>query len=73
MKDGRVIEQIVSNHIPIERLSYSKKVKGWLAKRYGIEQARTIWRTAVENYDRYLATIPDYGGHDPLHKGHEER
>lgn len=67
MKVGRVIEQIVSNHIPIERLSYSTKVKGWLAERYGIEQARTIWRTTVENYDRYLATIPDYGGRRNSH------
>lgn len=62
MKVGRVIEQIMSNHIPVERLSYSKKVKCWLEERYGVEQARDIWRTAVENYGRYLATIPDYGG-----------
>lgn len=62
MKDGLAIEQIMDAHIPIERLSYSKKVKGWLADRYGAEQAQAIWRATVENYDSYLAIIPDYGG-----------
>lgn len=40
MKDDQAVEQVVSNHIPVERLSYSKKVKGWLAERYGAERAQ---------------------------------
>lgn len=52
----------MNNHILIEELPYSKKVKDWLSDRYGSEQAQTIWQQIVVNYDGYLTELPDYGG-----------
>ncbi|MBQ7645076.1 MAG: hypothetical protein IJS84_08645, partial [Spirochaetales bacterium] len=52
----------MSNYIPIEELPYSKKVKEWLADRYGSGQTQSIWKQVVENYNGYLSELPDYGG-----------
>ena len=52
----------MSNYIPIEELPYSKKVKEWLADRYGSGQTQSIWKQVVENYNCYLSELPDYGG-----------
>lgn len=50
-----------SDHIPIERLPYSRRVKEWLINRYG-RQADEIWEAVKSNYDSYLTDLPDYGG-----------
>ena len=52
----------MNNHIPRKDLSYSKQVGEWLAERYGSEQAQSIWKRAVKNYNGYLTKLPDYGG-----------
>ena len=52
----------MSDHIPIEKLSYSKQVRNWLSERYGSALAQSIWNAVVENYNRYLMELPDYGG-----------
>lgn len=54
--------QVMRNHIAIEKIPYSKKVKEWLVDRYGSEQAESIWQQVVKNYNRYLPELPDYGG-----------
>lgn len=51
-----------TDHIPVAKLSYSKKVKEWLADRYGKDQAVSIWAEVEKTYDRYLEDLPDYGG-----------
>ena len=50
------------NHIPIDQNPYKKPVRKWLAGRYGTEQAEEVWHRTVENYEAYLADLPDLGG-----------
>ena len=49
-------------HIRIEELAYSSKVKRWLKEKYGINQGNDIWEKTVRNYNEYLKDLPDYGG-----------
>lgn len=50
------------NHLRIEELSYSKKVKKWLKERYGNDLSDEIWEKTVNSYNEYLKDLPDYGG-----------
>ena len=49
-------------HIPIDQNPYKEPVRKWLAERYGTEQAEDIWSRITENYNSYLADLPDLGG-----------
>ena len=55
-----------NDHIPIERLPYTRRVKEWLTERYG-DQADEIWKSVKANYDSYLTDLPDYGGNKNGH------
>ena len=52
----------MKEHLRIEELPYSRKVKKWLKERYGIDQGNGIWEKTVRNYNEYLKDLPDYGG-----------
>ena len=51
-----------TNHIPLEQNPYRKPVRKWLAARYAAEQAEEIWKRITENYNAYLADLPELGG-----------
>ena len=55
-----------NDHIPIERLPYTRRVKEWLTERYG-DQADEIWKSVKAYYDSYLTDLPDYGGNKNGH------
>lgn len=48
------------NHIAIEKIPYSEKVKKWLADRYGSEQAQLVWQQVVKNYNGYCVERAQY-------------
>ena len=52
---------MADNHLKIKDLPYGKPIKKWLAKRYG-EQSNEIWNKTEDQYNAYLAGLPDYGG-----------
>ena len=45
----------------LETLPYCKKIREWLADRYGT-QAEKIWQQTEKNYVAFLKEAPDYGG-----------
>ena len=50
------------SHIPIGQNPYRIPVRQWHVRRYGAEQAEGIWSRVTENYNTYLADLPDFGG-----------
>lgn len=52
---------MVDNHLKINDLPYGTPIKKWLEERYG-EQANEIWKKIEDQYNAYLADLPDYGG-----------
>lgn len=55
-----------NDHIPIERLPYTRRVRRWLTERYG-DRAGEIWKSVKAYYDSYLTDLPDYGGNKNGH------
>jgi hypothetical protein len=55
------VKKVVDNHLKIKDLPYGKPIKKWLEERYG-EQADEIWKKTENQYNAYLADLPDYGG-----------
>ena len=53
---------MADNHIQLTDLPYCKPVKELLSQRYGEKQAADIWKETEEQYNEYLANLPDYGG-----------
>lgn len=53
---------MTENHMTIKQLPYGKPVKKWLVERYGLPQAKQIWKQTRKNYQSYLKDLPDYGG-----------
>ena len=50
------------DHYDINDLSYCRRVKEWLVKRYGKKQAYKIWKNTKAKYSEYLNDMPDIGG-----------
>ena len=46
----------------LDQLPYKKQVMKWLRKRYGEDQAVSIWKQTEKSYTAYLEDLPDYGG-----------
>lgn len=42
--------------------SYESKIRAWLEKRYGEQQAKLIWDKTITKYMDYISESPDYGG-----------
>lgn len=51
-----------AEHITLEKLSYTPKVKAWINDRYGKEEGAVIWKQVEKNYNAYLEGCPEYGG-----------
>ncbi len=49
-------------HVKLNDLSYCKRVRRFLANRYGNAQAAAVWKAVQDQYDAWLQDLPDYGG-----------
>lgn len=41
---------------------FCAKIEAWLKARYGEADGEALWEATRRQYNRYLETLPDYGG-----------